>query len=307
MAVTGWFNAGGFGTNSAAIGVYVGDGTLNWAKRVDVTRPSGPGPYVSGSSGPKKAFTNGNGTIVEYFGNSFDREGNFVARRPQVPEMQQCTVFKTTKALLDADLAYAAGTMAAVYADATASNRAVYTKSGASGSGSWAKTIEFLTDAQRPIYVLEQHGNRATSITYQALFKSTDNGASFSFVRELPIATFASGNQGLFYIFVAPNGDVMIVGIKGAWLSTDGGANFTQKHSREVSAAHFFGGTSTTASGARIGDASANSNGGVYATANVRSTSFAKPNGNAGLPANFNVWDLACAPDRHESTPREYQ
>ena len=32
---------------------------------------------------------------------------------PQVPEMQQCTVFKTTKALLDADLAYAAGTKAA--------------------------------------------------------------------------------------------------------------------------------------------------------------------------------------------------
>ena len=215
--------------------------------------------------------------------------------------MQQCTVFKTTKALLDADLAYAAGTKAAVYADGTASNRAVYTKSGASGSGSWSKTIELLTDAQRPIYVVEQHGGAAADITYQALFKSTDGGASFSFVRELPIATFASGNKGIYYVLVAPNGDVMLVGRQGRILSTDEGANFTQKHTREVSDAHFFGGSSTTVSGARVGDASANSNGGVYATTNVRSTAFAKPisaggTANAGLPANFNVWELACAP-----------
>ena len=97
VAVSGWFSAGGFGTNAAAIGIYVGDGTLDWAKRVAVTRPSGPGPYVSGSSGPKKAFTDGDGTSLEYFGNDFDRAGNFVARRPQVPELQTCTVFKTTQ------------------------------------------------------------------------------------------------------------------------------------------------------------------------------------------------------------------
>ena len=154
VGVTGWYDGSGFGTNAAAIGVYVGDGTLDWAKRVAITRPSGPGPYVSGSSGPKKAFTNGGTPAgINYFGNSFDRQGNFFARRPQVPEMQECTVLKTTKAMLDADLAFAAGTKAAVYADATAANRAVYTKSGASGAGSWTKGIELLTDAQRPIYV----------------------------------------------------------------------------------------------------------------------------------------------------------
>ena len=93
----------------------------------------------------------------------------------------------------------------------------------------------------------------------------------------------------------------MLVGKQGAFLSTDDGVSFDQKHAREVSAAHFFGGSSTTVSGARVGDASANSNGGVYATTDVRSTAFAKPvssggTANAGLPANFNVWELACAP-----------
>ena len=180
-------------------------------------------------------------------------------------------------------------------------NRAVYTKSGASGSGSWSKTIELLTDAQRPIYVVEQHGGGAGNITYQALFKSTDGGASFTFVRELAIGTYASGDDGIYRIHVAPNGDVMLTGKKGMHLSTDEGVTFTSKYTREVSDAHFFGGSSTTVSGARVGDASANSNGGVYATTNVRSTAFAKPvssggTANAGLPANFNVWELACAP-----------
>ena len=297
VGVTGAYIGGGFGTTAEAIGVYVGDGTLNWAKRVDITRPSGPGPYASGSYGPKKAFTNGNGTTVDYFGNTFDRRGNFVARRPQVPEMQACTVFKTTKALLDADLAYPAGTKACVYADATQGNRAVYAKSGASGAGSWAKTIALLTDAQRPIYVVEQHGARAagSTITYQALFKSTDGGVSFAFVRELEIATYASGNEGIYFVLVAPNGDVMLAGVKGAHLSTDEGATFTQKFTREVSAAHFFGGSATTVSGARVGDASATSNGGVWTTSNVRTTAFAKP-AYAGLPASFNIWDMECAP-----------
>ena len=259
--------------------------------------PPAPVPTSPDSAGAKKAFTTGNGTTVDYFGNTFDRRGNFVARRPQVPEMQACTLFKTTKALLDADLAWPAGTKACVYADAAPGNRAVYTKSGAAGAGAWAKTIALLTDAQRPIYVVEQHGARAagSTITYQALFKSTDGGVSFAFVRELEIATYASGNEGIYFVLVAPNGDVMLVGKTGGFLSTDEGATFTQKFTREVSAAHFVGGSATTVSGARIGDASATTNGGVWATANVRTTAFAKP-ASAGLPASFNIWDMECAP-----------
>lgn len=47
---------------------------------------------------------------------------------------------KTTKALLDADLAHPAGTTALVYADSTDANNDLYVKSGASGAGSWANT-----------------------------------------------------------------------------------------------------------------------------------------------------------------------
>jgi hypothetical protein len=47
-----------------------------------------------------------------------------------------------TKANLDADLAHVANTGAIVWADGTATNNAVYKKTGASGSGSWTKIIE---------------------------------------------------------------------------------------------------------------------------------------------------------------------
>lgn len=53
------------------------------------------------------------------------------------------SVTKTTRALLDADLAHNAGTVAFVYADATATNNDIYVKVGASGSGSWTLTPMF--------------------------------------------------------------------------------------------------------------------------------------------------------------------
>lgn len=50
------------------------------------------------------------------------------------------SVTKTTKALLDADLAHAADTVALVYADATDANNDLYVKTGASGAGAWTLT-----------------------------------------------------------------------------------------------------------------------------------------------------------------------
>ncbi|MET4197295.1 hypothetical protein ABIB96_001283 [Bradyrhizobium sp. LA3.X] len=44
-----------------------------------------------------------------------------------------------TLALLNADLAHGASTLAMVYADSTAANNGIYVKSGASGSGSWTR------------------------------------------------------------------------------------------------------------------------------------------------------------------------
>lgn len=49
-------------------------------------------------------------------------------------------VFKETRALLDADLAYAEGVKALVWGDATNANNDIYLKVGASGTGSWTLT-----------------------------------------------------------------------------------------------------------------------------------------------------------------------
>lgn len=53
------------------------------------------------------------------------------------------SVVKTTKALLDADLAHGADTVALVYADSTAGNNDLYVKTGASGAGAWVNTGAF--------------------------------------------------------------------------------------------------------------------------------------------------------------------
>jgi len=50
------------------------------------------------------------------------------------------TVKKATRALLYADLAHVADTLAVVYNDSTAAQNGIYVKSGGSGSGSWAIT-----------------------------------------------------------------------------------------------------------------------------------------------------------------------
>lgn len=49
-------------------------------------------------------------------------------------------VYKDTRANLNADLAFAADTLALVYADATEANNDIYIKVGASGAGSWTLT-----------------------------------------------------------------------------------------------------------------------------------------------------------------------
>lgn len=51
------------------------------------------------------------------------------------------SIAKDTRANLYADLAFAAGTMAWVYDDATAAYNGIYVKSGASGTGSWTRIL----------------------------------------------------------------------------------------------------------------------------------------------------------------------
>jgi len=68
----------------------------------------------------------------------------------------------TTKALLDADLAHVAGTMAVVTNDATADNNTYWIKLGGSGSGSWQKSA---VSAFLPYYSSRQFTTLAQAIT----------------------------------------------------------------------------------------------------------------------------------------------
>lgn len=66
------------------------------------------------------------------------------------------TLFYSTQAAINADLAHAADTMAFVYADSTSTNNGFYRKSGASGSGSWARMpVPMPVDAPTLMYLLD--------------------------------------------------------------------------------------------------------------------------------------------------------
>lgn len=85
---------------------------------------------------------------------------------------------KTTKALLDADLAHPAGTTALVYADSTDANNDLYVKSGASGAGSWANTgaLHLIMEALGQPYVdaAEAAADEATATVANTWLTSAD-------------------------------------------------------------------------------------------------------------------------------------
>ena len=168
-----------------------------------------------------------------------------------------------------------------------------------------------LTHAQRPIWVIEQQlGDSGDIIAAIYVWKIVLSGvgavASASMVRELPLATYASGDDGIYHVQVAPNGDVMLIGRTGVFLTTDGFATALQKiypasGKRECSTGYFHGGSASSASGATIGVYTADAHGGVWRSPDVRMTAFAKPTGpggagNAGLPANYRVWHMGMSP-----------
>lgn len=238
-------NRADFPNTSGADGIYRGNGSLTWTKRVEITRPSGPGPNAAG--GGKRAFTN-----VNYTGNTLDRAGNMLARRPQRPLGQ-----------------------------------------------TW------LSQADRPIYAVEQI-LEGGAISYIYLYKSTDNGVTFDYVRSLPPSAFASGRHGIFFLKVAPNGDLAFIGATGVHLSQDEGVSYSKifpsSGNLECSSGHFFGGSYNSVSGIRIGVFSTDkttSQWGVQVATNCRSGSFSRPNGNNGLRlvnGQYNVWDMDVAP-----------
>lgn len=99
------------------------------------------------------------------------------------------TIGFETKALMDADLAHDAGTVAQVMNDATASNNGYYRKDGASGAGSWVKRASFYATTLDPAdtseavvgkavgdYIAESLNNiyapTATDATYEFQFRT---------------------------------------------------------------------------------------------------------------------------------------
>lgn len=87
------------------------------------------------------------------------------------------TVFKATKALLDADLAHDAGTFALVYADGDPSLIGLYVKAGASGAGSWGLTGIFATAAQAVVQPLVDDAEAAAAAAAASEAILAANGA----------------------------------------------------------------------------------------------------------------------------------
>lgn len=105
---------------------------------------------ASGANEPEKAEIRALGELIEsMFGVS----------------LGTVSTTKSTKALLDADLTWAANSTALVYADATEENNDLYVKSGGSGSGSWSNTgrIHAAIEAAAQGVLTEAAGYAATA------------------------------------------------------------------------------------------------------------------------------------------------
>jgi hypothetical protein len=159
-----------------------------------------------------------------------------------------------------------------------------------------------LTDAQRPIYAVAQQKNSAAVFTGCYLFKWAGGDIldedNWSQVYEWATGDFdgatstIDSEQGMTWVRVAANGDVIVAGRRGLWLSTNGGTAFTKKSS--VSVRGIAVDTKTTGvSGVTIGisDKAGANDLCVLKTANIRDTAFSAPT-NTGLPTNATIVSL---------------
>ncbi len=110
------------------------------------------------------------------------------------------TVFKTTRANLDADLVHAVNTIALVYDDATDANNDIYIKVGASGAGSWTltDTLHAIIDGLADPYVVAAEAAAALAAAYG--FQLVPLGPIGSVVEQDPMgrvsrALLADGGQ----------------------------------------------------------------------------------------------------------------
>lgn len=118
------------------------------------------------------------------------------------------TLGYTTKALMDADLARAANTLAIVTNDATASNNTYWIKLGAPGTGSWQKSS---LSPQVPLINASLYADFATAV---AALGSTP--ATLVVSAAMPVTTA---------VVVPPSLDIMVIG--GGYLAVSGGGSVT--------------------------------------------------------------------------------
>lgn len=132
------------------------------------------------------------------------------------------TVKKATLALLDADLAHIADTLAVVYNDATAANNGIYAKVGGSGSGSWSLTalalpasfaddlaavLAQILEVDAAVFDAEQARDQAESALLEIQQMVAEGPDAASVVGKLNKVTtraaLADQNTGVIYAWVA--------------------------------------------------------------------------------------------------------
>jgi hypothetical protein len=174
-----------------------------------------------------------------------------------------------------------------------------------------------LTDAERPIYVVAQQKDGGGSFINCVLFK-WDGGDIFTTsdwhpVYEWPVSEIRGsaptiGDEcGMLWVKVAPNGDVVVAGRQGLWVSTDAqntsatnGATFSKKLSNACVRGVALDMTATGISGATVGisnKAGANDQC-VLKTTNIRTTGFTAP-ANTNVPTNATIQSLEGPASNH--------
>ncbi|OQC40570.1 MAG: hypothetical protein BWX64_01443 [Acidobacteria bacterium ADurb.Bin051] len=160
-----------------------------------------------------------------------------------------------------------------------------------------------LTHAQRPAYWVEQRhsGFAATSpVDRVRLWRSTDNFQTAEVVYTFTVGQVASGEYGLYYLKVAPNGDVLVGGRNGVWFSDNadsGSVTFTKIYDGTIRGLAVYGiaateGGDTFASNAKSAAYIA-TQGSIRRTLDAGNVAFSIPGGQ-NLPNNT-ITQVQCA------------